>query len=177
MTRILAHGLPLLIAVGLCGCAADQAEAPAKLIGGEVAKFHADLSQFADGAKASQGYSTTRITGSALRTASADETTTRLQTEWSLQNAKTQNEVFDILKKQASADIAVEAAGPPPLPALTAQDFPLDKLGAVAGSLDQIAAQKDFKDNLKFLIGFATTINGQLQKLEADAAKKASAGK
>jgi hypothetical protein len=176
MNRIYLQATALLIAAAVGGCAADQAEAPAKLIGGEVAKFHADLTQAQDDIKAAQGYSATRINGTALRTATASETTARLQTEWNLQHAKTQTDVLEILRSQAGASATAEAEAAAPLPALTAADFPLDKLSATAGGLDQIATQRDFKEHLKFLIEYGAAVNEQLKKLEEEAAKKTGAG-
>lgn len=176
MNRTRASAFLGLLAVTLGGCAADQAQAPAKLIGGEVAKFHADLSQFQDNTRAWQGYSATRITGSAVSAAAADATSMRLQTEWTLRDAKSDTEVFRTLRDQASADLAAQTTTPPPLPALTRAAFPLDELSSVAGGLDKIAEPRSFVDDAKALIAFGKTVNDQLKKLEEDAAKKATDG-
>ena len=176
MNRVTKFMASAVLAASLTGCAADMAQDPAKVIGGEVAKLHADLSQFQEETKAYNGYSATRISSSTLGAAAADATTTRLQTEWVLRDAKTNVQVFTTLRDQASVDLAAQTAAPPPLPALERPTFSLDTLSAVSGSLDKIAEPTDFTADAKTLIAYARAVNEQLKKLEEDAAKKASDG-
>jgi len=167
--------LVFLLATTVAGCAADKAQEPAKLIGGEVAKFHALLSQFQDDTAVWEDYSVSRIVGSELRTAAADATSKRLETEWGLREAKSNSEILKALRAQAVAEVAAEET-PAAAPAVTRTELPLDELSAVAGSLDKLAEPNGFADDAKILFEFGKAVNDQLKKIEADAAKKANSG-
>jgi hypothetical protein len=163
------------LAMAIAGCAADRAAEPAKLIGGEVAKFHALLSQFQDDTTAWEDYSASRIVGSDLRAAAADATSKRLETEWSLREAKSDSEIFKALRDQATIEVKAETT-PMAVPTTTRTELPLDELSAVAGSLDKLSEPSGFFDDATVLLEFGKAVNDQLKKIEADAAKKANSG-
>jgi len=161
----------ILFSLVLSGCAYSGARGPSETIGGEVSKFHADLSQFRDDMNDWQGYSSSRISNATLRTDATTATTDRLQVEWQLMHAKTENELFTSLHDQGVADIAAQNGSPSAVPQLANVDLSLDKLSSVAGVLDKITEPRSLDDELKFLVGYGSAINDQLKKLK-DASKK-----
>src|SRR4051812_10085043 len=146
----------------LAGCAAHRVTEPAKVIGSEIANFQSGLSSFQDGMQEFQDDERIRIAGTATRRDIAIAATKQLQVEWAIIHAKSEGEVLAALQSLGHDEIVELAPSPSPTPQPTVVGFPLDELGAVATTMDQLSQQPDPKADLEFLLHYGTEVNKQL---------------
>jgi len=159
----------------LCGCAAQRITGPARTIGNEVATFQGALSGFQDALKTMQDDSRATISGSAARATAAVAVTLQLEMEWAVARANSESEILTILQAQGKMESTrlLVPATQPALPAPVA--FPIDTLGAVAKTLDQLSQGPTARADLEFLSAYGKSVMTQLKALEEQA--KAAAAK
>jgi hypothetical protein len=157
------------------GCAADKISGPAKTIGDEVGTFQGALSSFQDDLNGIQDDERATITGTATRGDTAIAVTKELQVEWVTARAKSETDIFTALQNQGKDELTrlLAQATQPTLPASVT--FPIDKLGAVAKTMDQLAKAPGTMADLEFVVSYGSSVNTQLKAIEDKAKPTTSA--
>jgi len=151
----------------LGGCAADRISDPAKTIGDELATYQGSLSSFQDSLKIDQDDEYARIVGTNARRDVVTDVNTSMQVEWTIANAKSATDIFSPLQKQGNNEVSrllapVISSVPP-----ASVTFPIDKLGSVAKTMDDLSKGQSTQDNIKFLVNYGKTVNKQIKVLNA----------
>lgn len=157
----------------LGGCAADRISDPAKTIGDEIATYQGSLSLFQDSLKINQDNEYARIVGTNARRDVVTDVNASMQVEWVIANAKSAPEIFAPLQKQGNDEVSrlLAPATSSVLPASVT--FPIDKLGSVAKTMDDLSKGQSTQDNIKFLVNYGKTANEQIKALNDQAKKSA----
>jgi hypothetical protein len=156
----------------LTGCAADRISTPAKAIGNDVATFQGSLSKLQDNLNHEQDDERGTIAGTAARRDLAVAATKQMQVEWMIANAKSGTDIFVPLQSQGKNEVtpllatATSAAPPGSI------SFPIDKLGSVVTTMDQLSKGQSSQAGLEFLVNYGIAVNKQLKTIEDQAKAK-----
>lgn len=153
----------------LGGCAADRISDPAKTIGDELAAYQGSLSAFQDNLKIDQNDEYARIVGINARRDVVADVSTSMQVEWTIANAKSATDIFSPLQKQGNDEVAQLLAPATSSVPPSSVTFPIDKLGSVAKTMDDLSKGQSTQDNIKFLVDYGKTVNKQIKGLNAQA--------
>jgi hypothetical protein len=156
----------------LAGCAADRISAPAKSIGNDVATFQGSLSTLQDNLNHEQDDERGTIAGTTARCDLAVASTKQMQIEWIIASAKSGTDIFAPLQSQGKDEVTPLLA--PSMSAATPASisFPVDKLGAVSLTMDQLSKGQSSQADLKFLVNYGIAVNKQLKTIEDQAKAK-----
>jgi hypothetical protein len=157
----------------LGGCAADRISGSAKTIGDEIATYQGSLSSFQDSLKIDQDDGHARIVGTNARRDVVTDVSTSMQVEWMIANAKNATDIFSPLQKQGNDEVSQLLAPATSSVSPASVTFPIDKLGSVAKTMDDLSKGKSTQDNIKFLVNYGKTVNKQIKALDAQAKKSA----
>jgi len=155
----------------LSGCATDRVVAPAKAVAPVVSGMQADLSRFDTEVKTLQSGEASLTASNNLVRDLAAASTRQTETAWQVAESSGTTEAFKVLQDQANAEVAallVPSVQPASAPSAT---MPLDKLGSVSTTLNQLSKTPNAKAELQSLIQFGTQVNQDLST-----AKSAPAG-
>jgi hypothetical protein len=158
--------------VTLAGCAADRISTPAKAIGTDVATFQGSLSTFQDNLKREQDDERGTIAGTSARRDLAVAAARQMQVEWMIANAKSGTDVFVLLQSEGRNEVTplLAPATPAALPASIS--FPVDQLGGVAKTMDQLSRGQSTEAEVEFLVNYGIAVNQQLKTIEDQAKAK-----
>jgi hypothetical protein len=155
-----------ITAAFLAGCASERVAEPAGGIASAVAAFQADLSRFQDTTHELQADEANLAVGNDRQRQAATSALNQLQTEQALGEASGFSEMFTILQAQADTHVASLLSSPDTAMLPVSAALPLDKLGAVTKTVQTIAKPPKTRDDLDFLVKFATTTNDDLSALQ-----------
>jgi hypothetical protein len=164
--------LTLVAVLLLSACASSRITTASKTIGTDVARFQSSLSTLQDELKSEQDNERTIINDTAARRDAAAAVTRQMQVEWSIENGRGGNDIFTALQGQGKDAVTalLAPASTPPQPATVS--LPIDKLGAVSKTLDQLSKGSSSRDEAESLINYGIQVNKQLQTIEDKAKSK-----
>jgi len=133
----------------------------------DVATFQGSLSRFQDDLNAEQSDERATIAGSNARRDLAVAATKEMQIEWTITSAKNGNDIFVPLQGQGKEEVMPLLLAPtkaiPPPPAIA---FPLDKLGKVALTMQQLSTGQSPQADIEFLVNYGIAVNKQMKSIE-----------
>jgi len=173
MKRFLHYFIIITLVFIFPGCAADRISSSAKTIGNDVATYQASLSLFQDELKRIQDDENARIVGRNSRRDIVADVNGSMQVEWMISNAKNATDIFSPLQNQGQDEVSRLLAPVASVIPSTSITFPIDKLGSVAKTMDNLSKGQSNQANMEFLVNYGIIVNKQIKALE-DQAKKNS---
>jgi hypothetical protein len=155
----------------LSACATDRVAGPAKVVAQVVSGMQADLSRFDTEIKTLQSGEASLTAGNNLVRDLAVASTRQTQTAAQVAQSPSTTEAFKLLQDQANAEVAALLAPTAQAASATSATLPIEKLGSVASTLNQLSKPPNAKADLESLINFGTQVNSDLST-----AKSAPAG-
>ncbi len=146
----------------LSACATNRVAEPAKAVAQVVSGMQADLSRFDTEVKTLQSGEASLTASNSLVRDLAATSTRQTQTAWQVAQAPSTTEAFKLLQDQANAEVAALLAPSARAASATSATLPLEKLGSVSSTLNQLSKPPNAKAELESLIQFGTQVNQDL---------------